>query len=78
MSITLTVSEEIGDQNCTNIEKGVSQSRARTSDYRNENMTSTDVVLAGRLATSVKKQFILAIPSGREKIDYVALDWWKA
>ena len=45
---------------------------------RNENMASTDIVLAGRLATSVKKQFILAIPSGREKVDYVALDWWKA
>ena len=45
---------------------------------RNENMTSTDIVLAGRLATSVKKQFILAIPSGKEKVDYIALDWWKA
>ena len=45
---------------------------------RNENMASTDIVLAGRLATSVKKQFILAIPSGKEKVDYVALDWWKA
>ena len=45
---------------------------------RNENMTSTDIVLAGRLASSVKKQFILAIPSGKDKVDYVALDWWKA
>ncbi|MED5543444.1 MAG: tRNA-intron lyase, partial [Thermoproteota archaeon] len=25
-----------------------------------------------------KKQFILAIPSGKDKVDYVALDWWKA
>jgi tRNA-intron endonuclease len=45
---------------------------------RNENITSTDVVLAGRLATSVKKQFILAIPYGKERVDYLALDWWKA
>ncbi len=45
---------------------------------KNENMTSTDIVLAGRLATSVKKQFILAIPTGKEKIEYLALDWWKA
>ena len=45
---------------------------------RNENITSTDVVLAGRLATSVKKQFILALPIGKEKVDYVSLDWWKA
>tara|TARA_B100000745_G_scaffold123484_1_gene80206 strand:+ start:401 stop:937 length:537 start_codon:yes stop_codon:yes gene_type:complete len=45
---------------------------------RNENISSTDIVLAGRLATSVKKQFILAIPYGKERVDYLALDWWKA
>ena len=45
---------------------------------RNEKMSSTDVVLTGRLATSVKKQFILAIPYGKERVDYLALDWWKA
>ena len=45
---------------------------------RNENMSSTDVVLAGRLATSVKKQFVLAIPYNSNRIDYIALDWWKA
>ena len=26
----------------------------------------------------VKKQFVLAIPHGTKKIDYIALDWWKA
>jgi tRNA-intron endonuclease len=40
-------------------------------------LSSTGVVLAGRLATSVKKNFILAIPHG-EKVNYLALDWWKA
>ncbi len=40
-------------------------------------MTSTGMVLAGRLATTVRKQFILAIP-GRNKIDLLALDWWRA
>lgn len=45
---------------------------------RNENISSTDVVLAGRLATSVKKQFVLAIPYNNDRIDYIALDWWKA
>ena len=45
---------------------------------RNENISSTDVVLAGRLATSVKKQFVLAIPYNNNRIDYIALDWWKA
>ncbi len=45
---------------------------------RNENLSATDIVLAGRLATSVKKQFILAIPSGKNNVDLMALDWWKA
>ncbi|MGI0005667.1 MAG: tRNA-intron lyase, partial [Nitrososphaera sp.] len=36
-------------------------------------------VLAGRLATTVKKQFILAIPKMAEKrIEYVGFDWWRA
>ena len=42
---------------------------------RNENMSSTDVDLAGRRATSVKKQLILAIPYGKQSVDYLALDW---
>ena len=45
---------------------------------RNESITSTGIVLAGRLATTVRKQFILAIPKGKDKIDFLALDWWKA
>lgn len=42
-----------------------------------DSITSTGLVLAGRLATTVRKQFILAIPRG-EKVDFLALDWWKA
>ena len=45
---------------------------------RNEPITSTGIVLAGRLATTVRKQFILAIPKGKGKVDFLALDWWKA
>ena len=45
---------------------------------RTEPITSTRIVLAGRLATTVRKQFILAIPKGKEKVDFLALDWWKA
>jgi len=45
---------------------------------RSETITSTGIVLAGRLATSVRKQFILAIPKGKDKVDFLALDWWKA
>jgi tRNA-intron endonuclease len=45
---------------------------------RSDHISSTAIVLAGRLATSVRKQFILAIPKGKDKIDFLALDWWKA
>lgn len=45
---------------------------------RQDILTSTSVVLAGRLATTVRKQFILAIPRGKKKVEYIALDWWKA
>ncbi len=45
---------------------------------RNDPITSTGIVLAGRLATTVRKQFILAIPRGKDKVDFLALDWWKA
>ncbi len=43
-----------------------------------DSISSTGVVLAGRLATSVRKQFILAIPHGKNDVNYLALDWWKA
>ena len=45
---------------------------------KSDSISSTGVVLAGRLASSVKKQFILAIPSGKSSVDYLALDLWKA
>ena len=45
---------------------------------KNDDISSTAVVLAGRLASSVKKQFILAVPNGKNRIDYLALDWWRA
>ncbi len=40
-------------------------------------ITSTGLVLAGRLATTVRKQFILAMPRGG-RVDFLSLDWWKA
>lgn len=45
---------------------------------RSDSITTTAIVLAGRLATTVRKQFILAIPKGKDKVDFLALDWWKA
>ena len=48
--------------------------------YRgSEIMTATGIVLAGRLATTVKKQCILAIPKVKSgKVDYLGFDWWRA
>jgi tRNA-intron endonuclease, archaea type len=44
-----------------------------------EDLTATGIVLAGRLATTVKKQFILAIPNiQQKKVDFVGFDWWRA
>ncbi len=45
----------------------------------NEKLTSIDIVLAGRLATTVKKQFILAIVDQvGHSIRFVGFDWWRA
>jgi tRNA-intron endonuclease, archaea type len=44
-----------------------------------DDLAATGIVLAGRLATTVKKQFILAIPKVKQKkVDYVGFDWWRA
>ncbi len=45
---------------------------------RKDPLTTTGIVLAGRLATTVRKQFILAIPRRKNDVDFLALDWWKA
>ncbi|VFJ15430.1 tRNA-intron lyase [Candidatus Nitrosocosmicus franklandus] len=45
----------------------------------NEKITSIDIVLAGRLATTVKKQFVLAIVNEKEDtLKFVGFDWWRA
>lgn len=42
-------------------------------------LTATSIVLAGRLATTVKKQFIIAIPKPSEKkVEFIGFDWWRA
>ena len=45
---------------------------------RNDQITATGTVLAGRLATTVRKQFILAIPDKRNGVSLITLNWWKA
>ncbi len=45
----------------------------------NEKITSIDIVLAGRLATTVKKQFILAIVNQKSgTVKFIGFDWWRA
>lgn len=42
-------------------------------------MTATDIVLAGRLATTVRKQFIIAVAnSANNQVSFIGFDWWRA
>lgn len=44
-----------------------------------ETMGPFEVVLAGRLATTVRKQFTIAVPKRRSKrVDYLVFRWFKA
>jgi len=43
------------------------------------NMTATEIVKAGRLATTVRKRFIIAVPDlDAEKTQYLIFKWFKA
>jgi tRNA-intron endonuclease, archaea type len=43
------------------------------------NITATSIVLSGRLATTVKKQFILACPKLKHReVNFIGIDWWRA
>ena len=42
-------------------------------------ITATSMVRSGRLATTVRKQFIIAIPDMEKKsIEFLRCDWWRA
>ena len=42
-------------------------------------MTATSMVRSGRLATTVRKQFIIAIPDpGKKTVEFLRYDWWRA
>jgi len=46
---------------------------------KKEAMGPFEIVRAGRLATTVRKQFIIAIPDAtRERVDYLIFRWWRA
>ena len=44
---------------------------------REDQMSALDIVKAGRLASTVRKTFIAAIPS-RDGVEYLEFKWWKA
>jgi tRNA-intron endonuclease len=45
----------------------------------NESLTSTDIVRAGRLATTVRKRFIVAVPDlTADEHPYIVFKWFKA
>lgn len=42
-------------------------------------ITATDMVRSGRLATTVRKQFIVAVvETAGERVDFLSFDWWRA
>ncbi|MEM2873493.1 MAG: tRNA-intron lyase [Nitrososphaerales archaeon] len=44
-----------------------------------DDITATSIVLSGRLATTVRKQFILALVDiKQEKVNFLSFDWWRA
>ena len=46
---------------------------------REEIMTASSIILSGRLATTVKKQFIIAIPKIKDKtVEFIGFEWWRA
>jgi len=49
-----------------------------TGRTENDTMGPFEIVLAGRLATTVRKQFTIAVPGERGKMDYLAFRWFKA
>jgi tRNA-intron endonuclease len=44
---------------------------------RDDQMSATDIVKAGRLASTVRKTFIAALP-GKNGVEYLEFKWWKA
>jgi tRNA-intron endonuclease len=50
-----------------------------TGRTENDKMGPFEIVLAGRLATTVRKQFTIAVPKkGKAKMDYLVFRWFKA
>jgi tRNA-intron endonuclease len=45
----------------------------------NQSITAMSMVRSGRLATTVRKQFIIAMPEREKKrVEFLRFDWWRA
>ncbi|MEM4280752.1 MAG: tRNA-intron lyase [Candidatus Caldarchaeum sp.] len=44
---------------------------------QNESISALEIIRSGRLATSVKKYFTVAVPA-ENKVTYVMFEWWRA
>ena len=42
-----------------------------------ETISATEIVRAGRLATTVRKRFIIAMVSAKNRIRYLVFQWWR-
>ena len=49
-----------------------------TVKKQEDTMGPFEVVLAGRLATTVRKQFTIAVPKSRKETNYLVFKWFKA
>jgi len=49
-----------------------------TGRTERDTMGPFEIVLAGRLATTVRKQFTIAVPREKGKMDYLVFRWFKA
>ena len=47
--------------------------------HKSDELSAADIVRSGRLATTVKKEFTLAVPDPiNGKVEYITFKWWKA
>ncbi|HDD66599.1 MAG TPA: tRNA-intron lyase, partial [Nitrososphaeria archaeon] len=44
-----------------------------------EKLSALDIVRSGRLATTVRKYFTVAVPeAGKDRVSYILFEWWRA
>jgi ribosomal protein L6P/L9E len=50
-----------------------------TIEKAGNEINATDMVRSGRLATTVRKQFIVAVVEAKgDRVDFLSFDWWRA